>query len=62
MFLGGSASLNIMASAVLLERHPLERTFGGATSQKALSMTLGSACGDALFRVRIAQTRPHIVA
>jgi hypothetical protein len=39
-FLGGTASLKIMASAVLFERHPLERTVRWRTVANELSMGL----------------------
>jgi hypothetical protein len=40
LFSAASASLKIMASAVLFERHPLERTVWWRTVANELSMTL----------------------
>src|SRR5207244_12643284 len=40
LFSAASASLKIMASAVLFERHPLERTVRWRTVANELSMTL----------------------
>src|SRR5207237_10518384 len=40
LFSAASASLKIMASAVLLERHPLERTVRWRTVANELSMTM----------------------
>src|ERR1700732_5463850 len=49
-FSAASASLKIMASAVLFERHPLERTVRWRTVANELSM--GSAFADAVTHAR----------